>query len=159
MPAPALDIRDGPDTLVYGIGNVGRQDDGLGWAFIDWVEAQGRWPRTRLVRGYQLALEDADLLSRVDRVLFVDSTKDPQVRRYAVYRPEPRLDFSFTSHALSIPAVLATCDTCFGRVPQAQVLAIRGYSWDLSVGLTTGAAGNLAAALHELSSAHPCPIP
>ena len=25
----------GPDDLVFGIGNCGRGDDGLGWAFLD----------------------------------------------------------------------------------------------------------------------------
>ena len=34
---------DDPSSLIYGIGNVGRQDDGLGWAFIDELEAQERY--------------------------------------------------------------------------------------------------------------------
>lgn len=146
-----LDRLDGPDCLVYGIGNLGRQDDGLGWAFVDWVEAADRWPRTRLVRGYQLALEDAHLLSQVRCVLFVDATKDPAVDAFAVSRPTPSFDVTFTSHALSVPSVLATCRTCFGHVPQVWQVAIRGYAWGLDVGLTEAAAGNLAAALRHVS--------
>lgn len=149
-----LDHLDHDDCLVFGIGNVGRSDDGLGWAFVDWIEnarelsaGAERWRRMQVLRRYQLALEDADLLSRVRRVLFVDSTKDPQVDSYAVTRPVPRFDVSFSSHALSVPALLATCRTCFGHVPETHVMAIRGYAWDLAVGLSRPAADNLAAAL------------
>ncbi|MGB8380063.1 MAG: hypothetical protein WCG47_02240 [Dermatophilaceae bacterium] len=98
-----LDALDDPSALIYGIGNVGRQDDGLGWAFVDRIEQQPDRPRAQLVRGYQLALEDADLVSRASRVLFVDSTKQSTVRCFSLYRPTPRLDFSFTSHACLSP--------------------------------------------------------
>ncbi len=117
MPDSLLATLDDPSCLIYGIGNVGRQDDGLGWAFIDWLEESRLCPRARLVRGYQLVLEDADLLARVRAVLFVDSTKDPAVESFEVQRPLPHLDVSFTSHALSVPSVLATCELCFERVP------------------------------------------
>jgi hydrogenase maturation protease len=147
-----LDALDDPSALLIGIGNVGRQDDGLGWAFVDWVEQRGDRPRAQLVRGYQLQLEDADLVSRASTVLFVDSTKDPAVGCFTVWRPEPLLDFSFTSHTLSIPSVLATSLTCFGTVPDAHVLAIRGYAWELQVGLTDRAAANLDAATAYLDS-------
>ena len=36
---------DGPSSLIYGIGNVARRDDGLGWAFIDQLEARHPLPR------------------------------------------------------------------------------------------------------------------
>ena len=36
-----LDDFDNDSCLIYGIGNVGRQDDGLGWAFVDWLQAEG----------------------------------------------------------------------------------------------------------------------
>ena len=68
---------DDPRCLIHGIGNVAREDDGLGWAFIDWLEEAGVCPQAEKVRHYQLFLEDADLLSRMDRVLFVDASKAP----------------------------------------------------------------------------------
>ena len=142
---------DTPTSLVYGIGNVGRQDDGLGWAFIDWLQAQGLCRTADVRKHYQLQLEDADLLSRTDRVLFVDATKDPSVRSFALSRPQPRMDFSFTSHAISVSAIMATCHQCFGRLPQVHVLAIRGYEWELSMGLTRRARNNLDEATAHLS--------
>lgn len=147
-----LGIFDNPTSLIYGIGNVGRQDDGLGWAFIDRLEQIGSRPRARLRRTYQLGLEDADLISRYTRVLFVDATKDPVVESFALSRPEPKLDFSFTSHAISVPSILATTRQCFEYVPETYLLAIRGYEWELRQGLTGPAQYNLSHSLEFLST-------
>lgn len=152
-----LDQLNDESCLIVGIGNVGRQDDGLGWAFVDWLEDTGACSRARLVRCYQLQLEDADLVSRVRMVLFVDSTKEDQVESFAVSIPEPRLDFSFTSHALSVQSVLATSRQCFDYVPQCHLLAIRGHEWELAVGLTPAAQANLDAATSYLSAASQYP--
>ncbi len=141
---PLIEEYVAPGGLVVGIGNVGRQDDGLGWALVDALEASGH--PGELVRAYQLQLEDADLVSRFARVLFVDSTKDPEVATYSLTRPTPRLEVAFTSHALTVPTVLETCRHCFGRLPEVRLLAIRGYSFELVEGLTRDAAANLAAA-------------
>lgn len=70
------------DCLIYGIGNLARQDDGLGWAFVDWLEATGICPEAEMVRNYQLFLEDADLISRKQKVLFIDATQDPGVEAF-----------------------------------------------------------------------------
>jgi hydrogenase maturation protease len=142
---------DSPECLIYGIGNAGREDDGLGWAFIDRLEGWPHTPRACLRRTYQLNLEDADLISRYARVLFVDATKDAAVDTFAVTRPEPKLDFSFTSHSMSVPTILATAQQCFERVPDAYLLAIRGYQWELRQGLTTRAQQNLGDALRSVS--------
>ena len=97
---PMSGLLHDPSSLICGIGNVGRQDDGLGWAFIDRLEAHKRRPHADLRRAYQLNLEHADLISRFARVLFVDATKDPLVSSFSLTRPEPKLDFSFTLHAI-----------------------------------------------------------
>lgn len=142
-------------SLIFGIGNVGRQDDGLGWAFIDWLETTSICPQAQTLRGYQLCLEDADLISHKERVLFVDATKSPQVSGFQLEAPLPKMDQSFTSHALSVGAVLATCQQCFDRIPDVQFLTIRGYEWELSEGLTSAAQQNLDAATAFFLSALP----
>ena len=151
-PFPALEFFNEPSSLIYGIGNVGRRDDGLGWAFIDRLEARRPLPRAVLHRNYQLNLEDADLISGFARVLFVDATKDPAVSSFALTRPEPKLDFSFTSHAISVPSILATAKQCFGYLPEVYLLAIRGYQWELQIGLTELAEQNLCDSLKFVSS-------
>jgi hydrogenase maturation protease len=150
-PCVTLGLFDNPTSLIYGIGNDGRQDDGLGWAFIDRLEHIRPRPHACLRRTYQLSLEDADLISRYTRVLFVDATKDPAVESFNLSLPEPRLDFSFTSHAISVPSILATTQQCFDHVPDAYVLAIRGYQWELQQGLTSSAQQNLSHSVEFLS--------
>jgi hydrogenase maturation protease len=142
-----LECFDDSSSLIYGIGNVGRQDDGLGWAFIDQLEVRQPAPRAELRRTYQLNLEDADLISGFVRVLFVDATKDPAVSSFVLTRPEPKLDFSFSSHAISVPSILATAHRCFGYIPEVHLLAIRGYQWELQMGLTEPAEHNLSDSL------------
>lgn len=135
-----------PDCLIYGIGNVARQDDGLAWALIDWLESEDICSDAEKVRNYQLLLEDADLISMKRRVLFIDATRDVAVEGYSLTsltETNAKLDVSFTSHALSIPSILATCQLCFEVLPEVYVLAIRGYEWALEEGLTCLAKDNL----------------
>jgi hydrogenase maturation protease len=134
------------DSLIYGIGNIGRQDDGLGWAFIDWLETESLCPKADIMRHYQLHLEDADLISYKKRVLFIDATKESGVQTFQLRQPEPKMDFSFTSHAISIPAIMATCKQCFNHLPEVHLLTIKGYEWALQEGLTPAARKNLQAA-------------
>jgi len=148
-----LDGYDDDRCLIHGIGNVGRQDDGLGWAFIDWLEVEGLCPRAKTRRHYQMFLEDADLISGFDRVLVVDASKEPGLESFRLDPVEARYDLSFTSHALTIPAVMAICGQCFDRVPEVMLLSIRGYSWDLTEGLTPEAQANLDAAKGVFASA------
>lgn len=143
---------DDDASLIYGIGNVGRQDDGLGWAFIDWLEANGHCPNAELQRNYQLLLEDAELISTKRRVLFIDATKDEAVQSFTLQRAVPKMDFTFTSHAISIPAIMATCQQCFQRLPDVHVLAIRGFEFELAMGLTPAAQRNLDDVTAYLSS-------
>ncbi|PCI07938.1 MAG: Ni/Fe hydrogenase [Gammaproteobacteria bacterium] len=129
--------------LIYGIGNVGRQDDGLGWAFIDWLEDNDICPKADRDCHYQLHLEHADLISYKKKVLFVDATKASDVETFKLERVESKIDHSFTSHAISINAIMNTCQACFDYVPEVQLLTIKGYEWELELGLTKQADYNL----------------
>lgn len=149
-PCLSHDIFTNSTSLIYGIGNVGRQDDGLGWAFVDRLEQCIPALPAHLRRTYQLGFEDADLISRYARVLFIDATKDPAVESFTLSRPEPRLDLSFTSHAISVRAILATTLQCFGQIPDTYLLAIRGYEWELQEGLTGPAESNLEESLDSI---------
>ena len=131
------------DSLVYGIGNVGREDDGLGWAFVDWIEENALCLEAELVRNYQLHLEDADLMSHKKKVLFIDASKKEEIETFKLSKVEAKMDVSFTSHAISVPSVLAICAQCFDTVPEVYLLEIKGYAWELKIGLTPQATQNL----------------
>jgi hydrogenase maturation protease len=131
------------DSLIYGIGNIGRQDDGLGWAFIDWLEKESICHKADLMRHYQLQLEDADMISYKKHVLFVDASKVVTLKSFQLEKVKPKVDYSFTSHSLSVQTILATCRTCFDYVPDVHFLTIKGYEWELQQGLSCKAQDNL----------------
>jgi len=141
----SLEQYNNPSSLIYGIGNIGRQDDGLGWAFIEWLEQENICENAELVRHYQLHLEDADLISHKKKILFVDATKSHDVDSFSIAKLSPKMDFSFTSHAISIPSIMATCQQCFNYLPEVYLLTIKGYEWELQQGLTKPAQQNLTA--------------
>jgi hydrogenase maturation protease len=128
-------------VLVYGYGNPGRQDDGLGAALVERLE-EARLPGVDLECNYQLNIEDADTVSCYDSVIFVDASREGQ-EPYSFYRIEPASEIAFTTHAMSPEAVLALCQDIYGSSPDAYVLAIPGYKWEMAEGLTEKAAINL----------------
>ncbi len=126
---------------VYGYGNPGRSDDGLGAAIIKKLEDE-KIPEVVTDCNYQLNIEDADNISSSDVVIFVDASfeaKEP----FEFRGIEPAADITFTTHAMSPESVLALCQDIYGKHPKAYVLAIRGYNWDFAEGLSSKAIKNL----------------
>ena len=131
--------------LVYGIGNPGRRDDGLGPALVELLEA-ARLEGVDLDSNYQLNIEDALACSKHDTVIFADASETAETP-FAFIRLEPSREIAFTTHELSPAAVLALCEELYGRRPQAWVMAIRGHEWDIGEGLSPEAEVCLSAAL------------
>ena len=141
-----------PRILVYGYGNPGRQDDGLGIALVDELEAwaaAGRRDNLRFERDYQLNVEDAWEAARHDVVVFVDASRD-QAEGFLLRPVEPGGRPSFTTHAMSPEAVLALCRDLYGAQPAGHLLTLRGYSWEPNGTMTAEARGNLEAAKAHL---------
>ena len=68
------ELKTKPATLVIGIGNKGRNDDGLGWNFAAFIE-QMRLPKVSIEYRYQLQIEDAYLISQYERIFFADTLR------------------------------------------------------------------------------------
>ncbi|MCF8239471.1 MAG: hydrogenase maturation protease [Saprospiraceae bacterium] len=132
-------------TLWIGIGNTGRSDDGLGWAFVDRLTKEGI-PGQKVCR-YQLQIEDADLLRAHDRIIFVDASHEALPDGFVVHWIGPRDEVAFTTHALPPESVLALCRDVYGHNPRAWLLAIEGVNWDLGEGLSSTAIQNLESAV------------
>ena len=135
--------------LVLGIGNPGREDDGLGPALAARIEALGL-PGVDADANYQLNIEDAELCSRYAVVVFADAAR----RLRTPFRfTKLKLDAAapLTSHALGPGMVLALCEKLYGRRPDARLLALRGHRWGVKEGLTDAAARDLEAALAFLA--------
>jgi hydrogenase maturation protease len=131
--------------LVLGYGNPGRQDDGLGPAAAEAI-ARLQLPAVRVEVNYQLNIEDAADAAEHDCVLFVDaSSAGPEP--FDFREVQPAVKTAFTSHIVKPEGILAICRQCFGRVPRAYLLAIRGYAFELREELTGRARANLDEAI------------
>jgi len=140
--APRFDA----DTLVFGIGNSARGDDGLGWAFLDRAQGLPGFAAQAEYR-YQLQVEDALLVARFEHIVFVDASREvlPDGFRWTLCRA--RAAPAFTTHELPPAAVLHYSQNLYTAAPDAWLLELQGYCWGLYEGLSERAAANLAAAL------------
>ncbi len=148
--APSRKTGAGAKALVFGIGNPGRRDDGLGPRFIDRLRALNL-PGVVTDANYQLQVEDALTVSRFERVVFVDAARTIAVP-FFISEVAPRAEFAFTTHALTPGTVLALSRELYRKTPRTHLLAIRGYEFDIGEGLSEGAERNLASALEHLAA-------
>lgn len=136
-------------TLIVAIGNAGRGDDGLGWAFAEAAEAEG-FPPEDIHVGYQLQVEDAATIAQASRVIFVDASREALPDGFALRPIGPAAEFSFTTHGVSPEAILFLARELYGSRPEAWMLAIAGEAWEIGTGLSAGAERNLRRALRAL---------
>ena len=132
----------GPGTVLFGIGNSGRSDDGLGWAFLDRIQQEPAF-RGQAEYRYQLQVEDAALIRDAACVIFIDSFLGSLPGGFRWQPCEASEAFEFTTHVLPPGAVLYYCQDLFGDLPPADILMIQGSRWDLHTGLSAEAERNL----------------
>jgi hydrogenase maturation protease len=136
--------------LIYAYGNPGRQDDGLGNRFVEelaeWIRKE-KITNIELESNYQLNIEDADLISGKDLVIFVDASVEDidGIHFSPVEASEGRSEF--TMHAASPAFVLALCHKIYKKYPETWLLQIRGYEWEFKEVLSDRAKRNLSKAL------------
>lgn len=132
-------------VLVYGYGNPGRQDDGLGCILSEMIE---NWAEKENVSGitcdsnYQLNIEDAHNLTEYDIVIFVDASKE-DIDSFLLDRVEPSYEVEFSMHSVSPGYILYLSENIYGKVPITGLLHIRGFEWEFKEGLTEQANINL----------------
>jgi hydrogenase maturation protease len=143
---PAKQGAEKKSPLLIAIGNTSRQDDGLGWAFAELIQQAGSF-EGEIYSCYQLQIEEAELITHYDEVIFVDATHDELPNGYEYKKITPDNDLTFTTHALSPMGLLYLCDTLYHKCPEAFVLQIQGYHWELEEGLSTWAKQSLYSAL------------
>jgi hydrogenase maturation protease len=145
-------IQKGNKSLIiyiYGFGNPGRQDDGLGPAIIDKLE-QEKIAGIITDSNYQLNIEDAHNISESDVVIFVDASTDAE-EPFTFKRIEPANEITFTTHSMSPESVLALAKDIYDKDIEAYVMAIRGYGWEFNEPFTPKAAQNFNEAYIFLS--------
>jgi len=134
--------------LVFGIGNPSRGDDALGPMLIDRLAGEqvaGRLNGVDLLTDFQLQPEHAlDLRGRA-RAIFVDAAAGgPEPFGWTAIAPVT--DIAHSTHSTSPEGLLAIYRRICGPPPWCELVAIRGYAFELGSGLTAKAEANLAAA-------------
>jgi hydrogenase maturation protease len=133
-------------VLFFGLGNPGRGDDGLGPALAELVEGR-RIPGVTVDADYQLTVEDSVAVAEHDLVVFADADATGPAPCSLVAVPPSAGGVGFSTHGAEPGGVLLIAAHAFDRRPEAWLLGIRGYEFDLSDRLTPGARANLALAL------------
>lgn len=140
--------------LVYGFGNPGRLDDGVGPRFAEaieaWAEVEGH-KHIQCETGYQLNIEDAETIGHYDVVVFADASQEPEIEDFAITKLKPdSARIEFTMHAVSPGYVLKLCKDLYGMAPKAWLVHIRGESWGFGEGLSEAAEQNMLRAMKGL---------
>ena len=133
-------------ALLLGIGNPGRQDDGLGPALAEAVERLAI-PGVTVDADYQLTVEDAAAIAEHEVVIFADADAAGEAP-FSFRTVAARRALEWSSHGVEPETLLGLVEEIFGRAPPAYVLGIRGRCFgELREELSDEARQHLAAAL------------
>lgn len=131
--------------LIYGYGNPGREDDGLG---IICTERLENWVRQNDLKdfafdmNYQLNIEDALEISQYDSVIFIDASTEP-IDDFIVSEVEASDKVNFTMHSASPSYIKYLCKQIYEKEPMVYLIHIKGYNWSMKEGLSEKASTNL----------------
>lgn len=134
--------------LIFGYGNPGRQDDGLGIRLAqnieEWVR-ENNYRNISIDTNYQLNIENAYNLNDFDIVVFADASKE-NIKSYKFEAIKPIVNPRFSMHSVSPEFVIGLCSEMYGNSPKTYVLHIKGYEWEFMKEPTKEASQNLSAA-------------
>ncbi|MBN2518914.1 MAG: hydrogenase maturation protease [Bacteroidales bacterium] len=141
-----------PKILIYGYGNPGRQDDGLGILLAEYIEEWKNKKGLDYIKtdsNYQLNIEDAAEIAEKDIVIFADASQE-DIKDIELTKVKPSPEVNFSMHAVSPAFVLNLCKDIYDKTPQTYLLHIKGYEWELKEELTAQAKKNLNKAYNFL---------
>ncbi len=138
--------------LIYGYGNPGRQDDGLGNHFVelleDWVKEQ-KLEGFEFDSNYQLNIEDAAAVADKDLVVFADASVE-DIENFILTPVDTSTKVAFTTHAASPGYIVGLSKKLYNKFPPTYLLHIKGYEWDFKEGLSEKAQQNLKESLEMM---------
>jgi hydrogenase maturation protease len=135
--------------LIFGYGNPGRSDDGLGNEFVNEIRKYaGQFDKIEFGfdSNYQLNIEDAERIKDFDLVLFADASTE-EIEDFCFSKVDGSGKPAFTTHSANPEYIFGLCRQLFGKEPLTFLLHIRGYVWELDESLTEKAKLNLMRAV------------
>jgi hydrogenase maturation protease len=138
-------------TLIIGIGNSDRQDDGVGWHIVktlaerlgetvpadpgEIVEVQT--DKADLMFVLQIYPELAETMSHYERVCFVDAHTADVADEISWITLDPEYEKSPLTHHMSPRTLLSIGATIYDQMPEAILVSVRGYGFQFERDLTT----------------------
>ncbi len=136
--------------LIIAYGNRDREDDGAGWHILEKVaskydlnvpELAGEWVDTtdgkmRLLYLFQLLPEMAEDICEYDHVIFIDAHNSEQLPNLVFEEVGPTTEHSAFTHHMSAGELLAIAKTITGAMPKAELLTVRGFSFQFKQDLS-----------------------
>ncbi|MFH1085653.1 MAG: hydrogenase maturation protease [Chloroflexota bacterium] len=131
--------------LVIGYGNASRRDDGVAYHLIERLRQRLGLPsyeesesapetsqdRLAMVFVHQLATELAETVQAYDVVVFIDAhVHDAGWGPVHWQEIAPAYQPSLVTHHLKPAAILALCQSLYGRAPRGYILSVLGHDFD-----------------------------
>jgi len=138
------------DTLIIGIGNADRQDDGVGWHIVkklakklgetvpedpgEIVEVKTDLADMMFIQ--QIYPELAETLSHYERVCFVDAHTADVADEISWATLQPEYEKSPLTHHMSPSTVLSIGKTIYDHMPESLLVSVRGYRFQFERALS-----------------------
>lgn len=133
-------------VLLFGYGNPGRGDDGLGPALVEHF-SQSNSTCLSCLSDMQLQVEHVTDLADHQLVLFADADMSCSAP-LLLEAIHPAQDVSYTSHAMTPQALLHAFRQLYGKpAPPAFLLRMRGHHFELGDDFSAQAQANLREAI------------
>lgn len=137
-------------TLIFGYGNLDRQDDGVAWHILVALKRTLALPdpetiddeiiiRSDFSTVFQLQLtpELAEELTAFDRVCFIDAHTGAVPEEIHMEKIAPTFQHSPLTHHLTPHSLLSIMQTLYQKEPDAVLISVRGYEFEFSQTLST----------------------
>jgi hydrogenase maturation protease len=115
-------------VLLFGYGNPGRLDDGLGPAFAEAFEGRDL-ENVTVDADYQLTVEDAADVAEHDVAIFIDASVNG-AEPFFFEKLKVKTSASFSSHSVEAGGILGLAQELFKAKTQGYILGIRGYEFN-----------------------------
>ncbi|SRR6266496_1038853 len=117
-------------TLIIGVGNPLRCDDGVAWQVISDLSRQGVPQDVEVITQHQLTPELAFPASQSETVLFLDAAVDGQGGELRCQAVTPQRASGVFSHEFSPGTILSLAQELYGKRPQGFVISLGGECFD-----------------------------
>ena len=133
-------------TLVIGIGNPLRGDDGLGWRAVEALRETASLDEVDTVTCHQLTPDLAEAAARADCVIFVDACVGNPPGKIRVNRlARGRKSEGALTHRFDPQELMRYAQEIYGASPEGWTISMTGARYDYSEGLSAAVESQLPA--------------